>query len=576
MSKKKNKFREAKIRDEAKALKEKLEKHCSQPGHRMPQTRREFLASGALALGVQLLPATFLSLVGRSAWAQEIPCLSASENFPAFINLQLAGGPALFANHLAHGSGGRPYDKYGLLGVGSNPNIEKYFLNDAPFYAPDGVVGNGRPGSGFLRGLKERMGTAKFNEIIGGQAAGTPGKTAFVSVACKSIDDRLTNEHDLAGMLSAAGLGGNSPLPHILAELGGRNVTANVGKGIKRFQEAFYPGPSYLKATDSDSFQAALGFSGALKDRLGSSVSETAKLQEQLIELINNLNKNHIQALVHAPGSKEGRIAARKLAYCSGGLNLQNLKSSNGGQNFDIYQNMDLANIWAKNFVNKTGSFDKVFKDNVTSEIGTAVVATLNGFSPACTLAIGGYDYHLNQLTSRVGQDSHDVFFGNTVANILLTADKLQKPVFLYVSTDGSVGSPNSIDTAADVAWRGDYGARGMNYIIAYHPTSTLSARGFSASNSSYEDASFQLNHFEEIQEGAFRDFVVSSKNPISAESAQDVAAGAVFLNYLEFAGLKSLIDRPQLNLVKSKLLQAASILGSADVFEAFSRIRKT
>lgn len=570
-------FKKAKIKDQERQLKSKLQQYCSEPGHRVPQTRREFLNAGVLALGTQILAPTFLSLVGRSAWANEIECATSAATFPAFINLQLAGGPALFANHLAHAAGGRPYDKYGLLGVGTSPKIEKYFANNAPFYAPDGVAGNGRPGSGFLRGLKERMTATQFNEIIGGESAGSAGRAVFVSVACKSVDDRLTNEHDLSGLLKAAGLGAESTLPHVLSELGGRNVTANVGKGIKRFKEAYYPGPAYLRAVSAEAMQGALGFQGALANDLGANPTDSLQLQSTMLKLVNDLNKKHIEALSLSPQSVEGRIAARKLAYCAGQVNLKNFENVQDADAFDIYKDDALATIWNRNFVDKTGSFSGEFKNLVTGQIGTTVSATLKGHAPACTLAIGGYDYHLNQLTSREGQDNHDIFMGHTVANILLTAHQLQKSVFLYISTDGSVNTPNNINTKADVAWRGDYGERGMNYIIAYHPAGTgeITTRGFK-STSGYEDGNFQLNHFEEVQEGAFKDFIVSSKNPIAEASAQDLAAAAVFLNYLEFAGLKQLIDRPQLSLVKSKLTQAAAILNSSDIFEVFSRMGKS
>lgn len=562
------------LKQEIARVKKEMEAYANQPGHRLPRTRREFLTSGLMAASTQLMAPSLLSLISRSAWGQTLSCDS---KFPTYVNLQLAGGPAMFANHLACGPGGVSFGPdYGFLGMGRSPKEEKYFSNNAPFYAPNPVSPEGT-GSGFLRGLKSRMGVELFNTIIGGEATGQPGKTAFVSVACKSIDDRLTNKHDLAGMLARAGVSG-AALPFLLCEAGGTNVTANVGTGIKRFKDAYYDSPTYLPATSPAAIEGALGFKGALLTNLSPDGGRDANigLQSEILNLVNDLTQHQAEVLVRAPSSREGRKTFMLLAEQAAKKNVANVSQFKDAK-FDIYENPPLAAIWAQNFRNSTGSFTGAFKNSVTSQIGTSVSAALSCFSGACTAIIGGYDYHRAQLKTREGQDNHDIFFGETVANILMTAHHLQQPLFLYVSADGSVNSKASIDTPTDAAWTGDYSERGMNYIIAYHPTKPITAKGFSGAND-YEDANFQLNHFHKTNDSERKatqqtDLVVASDNPIANTDAQELAAAAVFLNFLSFAGQKEVINSPNLTLIKSKLTEAARAKGESDIFNYFSRI---
>jgi hypothetical protein len=566
-------FKKAQLNDEIKSIENAMKEHCNQPGHKAPTSRREFLSLGALAAATRLLPLSLPQLMSQSAWASEINCASSIINFPTYINLQLAGGPALFANHLAHGSDGQPFANVGLLGVGASPKVERYFSNNAPFYGPDGDgTSGGRVGSGFLFGLKRRMGTEKFNQIVGGESAGTPGKAAFISVACMSIDDRLTNKHDLSGMIYNAGAGSNNPLPPILCEAGGRNVTANVGKGIKRFIDAIYPAPTYLSANTPEALAGAFGFKNSLNNNLTVNSASPVPLQTKLLEIINGLNSIKAKDLMRDPASLAGQRALREVIHCASLKNFDNIKSG-GSTSFNIYDgsHAELASIWAQNFADSTGSFSAIFKNGVTAQLGTTISAALKGYAPGCTAIIGGYDYHKNQLTSREGQHNHDIFFGEVVANILLTAEKEQKAVFLYISSDGSVGSPADSQSSPDAAWIRDYGERGMNYIIAYDPNKTTTTRNYR--NGDYKDGNFQLNHFNQVTTGPVQDLIVALKNPIGPESAQELAAAAVFLNFLEFSGQKSLINTPNLQIAKSKLTQAAAGMNEADIFALFSRI---
>ncbi|MCB0378630.1 MAG: hypothetical protein KDD33_09075, partial [Bdellovibrionales bacterium] len=136
------------------------------------------------------------------------------------------------------------------------------------------------------------------------------------------------------------------------------------------------------------------------------------------------------------------------------------------------------------------------------------------------------------------------------------------RKMFIFVSTDGSASSANDDNAPENTNWVGDNPTRSMGYILAYNPAGAPPTAGFSSG--SYQDAGFQLNHFD-------ADYSVSNDNPMGALNANTLYASAVFLNYLNFAGIPQVIDKPELAAVK-KALQDASPVN--DIFAYYTRIK--
>ena len=68
----------------------------------------------------------------------------------------------------------------------------------------------------------------------------------------------------------------------------------------------------------------------------------------------------------------------------------------------------------------------------------------------------------------------------------------------------------------------------------------------------------------------------MATDNPISSIEAQPLAAAAVLLNYLDFAGQRAALDRPEMTIVKTALLQASLGRGEPDVWSYYSRMSLT
>ena len=125
----------------------------------------------------------------------------------------------------------------------------------------------------------------------------------------------------------------------------------------------------------------------------------------------------------------------------------------------------------------------------------------------AVSLEIGGYDYHNNTRTTG---DAKDQEAGEAVGRILETAALLNRPVMVYVMSDGAVVSAKS--NARDSVWSSDQGSAGVAYLFYFNPVGRPAT------------SSFQIGSFTAGQ--AADDKFVTGNSP-------EQAAAAVFANYL-------------------------------------------
>jgi hypothetical protein len=99
---------------------------------------------------------------------------------------------------------------------------------------------------------------------------------------------------------------------------------------------------------------------------------------------------------------------------------------------------------------------------------------TDDAFAGAGTIAFGGYDYHNG---TRGTGDIRDFEAGQAIGAILEYAHRKQRPVMVYVFTDGSLASNGNIDGSADGRdkgeWTGDNSSVSASFFLVYRPTLT-------------------------------------------------------------------------------------------------------
>lgn len=432
-------------------------------GHSRPQTRREFLASGLLKFSAALSTPALLTLLARDpAAAQALGCgdLSAGgSGLAPFITLNLAGGAAMAANFVPMDQALQPLPSYNVMGLGNGQvPIERAFGN-VPF------AGNGI--SKLLAGIRARATTATLD------------KTAFVGVCVRTRDDSGENRLDLSGLLYKAGLTGRL-LPNM-----GRVSTLT---GIRQMA-AYASPPAPLVINNVRDLRAALAYDGAL-NRLNSDQ------KARVANAIRSMSVSQSRKLASA-----GIQGARDLIECATSKNVA-LVGVNGGDT-DPNANTALQTLWGINSNTNTGDQSYI--------MASMVYTAINGSAGTVNLELGGYDYHDN---SRTTGDNRDRNAGELIGRILETARIMNQKIFLYVTSDGAVSSPES--EARDAIWTSDRGSAGASYMIAFDPSGRPST------------SSFQLGHFTSGQ--AADDKFIIGNDPARA-------AGAVFLNYLKWNG---------------------------------------
>ena len=99
----------------------------------------------------------------------------------------------------------------------------------------------------------------------------------------------------------------------------------------------------------------------------------------------------------------------------------------------------------------------------------TAAVMKLviEGYAGAGTVEMGGFDYHNK---SRSDTDNKDRAAGQAVGAVLEYAKKNNKPVMVYVFTDGSVSTNGSIDSSGKFVWTTDEDTTASVFFLVYNP----------------------------------------------------------------------------------------------------------
>lgn len=435
-------------------------------GHRKPVTRREFLSYGLIPFAASTFMPNWMQLLApQDAMAQSAancPVAAASSLIP-FVQLNLSGGAGLMANYVPMDAAGNPLPSYSIMGMGNGqvPIVREF--GNVPFA---GDRGDGQLISNVLVGIRERA------------TAATISKTAFIGMCVRSRDDSSENPFSMNGLAHRAGLVGTK-LPHL--------GTQNSQTGINQMPVLYAP-PAPLVVRGFRDVANSLGYTAEISTRLN------ATQRERLTKLVSDLNGSQARKLASITTGEE----VKTLVECAGIKNIDLIREGAGA--VDPRSNAAVAAAWG-------GLNAQTANNNQNLVFGTMVYNTLIGQAGSASLNIGGYDYHGN---ARNVTNTRDLDAGRIIGNILQTAEALQRPLFLYVTSDGAVSSENS-ETDRQAQFNSDRGSAGMAYIIMYQPTGRPVTTGF------------QIGHYTASQAADDKTIVGNSS---------DLATQAAFANY--------------------------------------------
>lgn len=385
-------------------------------------TRRELLATGIIPFAASLtVPSIFSALSSSKAYGQasEADCkkVGAAEISPV-INFSLAGGAMLTAEWMPRGKDLSLLTSYSRLGWGRAPSVDQEFKADT-----SGKKATFFSGSPFLIGVRSIA------------SATTLEATHFIGICCRSGDDSAMNPQGIGGLVEAAGHKGD------LINIMGTARTSTGGSNAP----SLIPPSSPLVVTSSNDIAGALGFRGTL-DLL--SDAQQAKMMRAIANVSNHQAVNLI--------SQSGGAALQKLMGCAN-IENSNLIANQGNLDVSARANAQVAQIYGLNANTAPGAQASIRADILYN--------VLKKSASSGVISEGGHDSHNG---TRTATDANLLRVGTEVGRMLETAVALRKRLFLYVTTDGGQGGPESNDGGAP--WTNDRGIAGAAWIIAYDP----------------------------------------------------------------------------------------------------------
>jgi hypothetical protein len=483
--------------------------------HPLPRTRREFLSAGLISGGGMVIgPAWLGSLLKASradaALAPDIAALlptgqcnvpTASSGIP-FICFDLAGGANLVGSEVLVGlQGGQAnflstagYERLGVPGnmvPSSSANIDSSL---GLLWQADGAI---------KRGIQSKATTAAT-------AAGTNG-----AVFCAmSQNDTQQNPHNPMYAIAMAGAKG------LLLTLVGTDASVSGGNSMAPMM---YINPSLQPTTitQPSDVTALVSTGGASADALSVAVMESqARISGGTTPYAAGSNAAFGGAL-SAPGvsiysdpAADGAIKNQvRCAY---------VVSSNTAATFGNPAALD-ATKDPMIIGGATPIFTATdFQDGDVAATAAVMKMVVNGYAAAGTIAMGGYDYH---DSTRATGETRNFKAGQMIGAVLEYAQRVGKPVMIYVFSDGSLtstGMPdNSVAGRGKLGWQGDNQSVASTFFLVYSPKGRPALRNGVAGQ--------QIGYFS--ADGS----VVDTSSPVANNVTSLVQA--VVLNYMGLMG---------------------------------------
>jgi hypothetical protein len=501
--------------------------------HKRPVTRRELLSAGLIsAPAVVMAPAWLAALLkAGTARAQAIPLDSDIQALTAasqcditqgaglvpFICFDLAGGANLVGSEV-------------IVGVqGGQAN----FLSTAG-YGKMGVPGNMVPSSSAnvsnALGLLWHADGAILRGILSKVSAATSAGTNGAVIPALSENDTGINPHNpMYGIAKVGAKGSLLTLVGTEPTISGGNSGAPPDLGGVMIDPALQPS-TIDRASDATGLVST---GGASADPVS-----VAVLESQV--RISGGTTGYT-----AGGSDPGAAFTGALTEPNSGAGTPGVQLYTSSDPTQLADDAQLKNQVRCNYVksaNNTAEFGNPsdldptqdadivgpifqssdFSDSDIAKTATVMKLVLNGFAGAGTISLGGFDYHDN---TRATGETRNFKAGQMIGAVLEYAQRIKKPVMIYVFSDGSLTSSSMVDSTPagrnKLAWQGDSSAVASTFFLVYSPGGRPQLLNGAASQ--------QIGYFS--ADGS----VVSTSSPAANSVVQLVET--VVLNYLSLHG---------------------------------------
>jgi hypothetical protein len=489
--------------------------------HPLPVSRRDFVAAGFLSgPAVVMAPAWLGALLksnraGASSLslspdiqamlaASQCNVASTSSKIP-FICFDLAGGANLVGSEVLVGVQGGQSNfistaGYGKLGVPGNMVPSSSANVDSSM----GLLFHGD--SAIMRGMKTKATTA-------GTAAGTNG-----AVFCAmSQNDTQTNPHNPMYGIAMAGAQGQ------LLTLAGTQSSISGGNSMAPMSiPAINPALQPTTVTQPSDAVALVNTGGAIASPMSVAVLES---QVRISSGDGQYQSGNPSSITGTLSGVTTMPAAADDATLKNQVRCAYVKSANTTATFGDPSALDPTKDPLI-----TGGSSPIFtatdfQDGDIQKTATVMKLVLQGYAGAGTITMGGYDYHDG---TRATGEMRNFKAGQMIGAVLEYAQRLGKPVMIYVFSDGSLSSTGMADNSAagrgKLGWQGDNSSVSSTFFLAYSPNGRPQLRNGVAGQ--------QIGYY--TADGS----VVGTSSPV-ANSVPSLVQ-AVILNYMGLLGTDS------------------------------------
>ena len=489
--------------------------------HPRPVTRREFISQGFIAGSGAVIAPSLLGLFGSSekahaALSQDLidlkdPAIcnivAGADKIP-FICFDLAGGANLAgSNVLVGGQGGiedaltsAGYSKLGIPG----DRLPTTFLDTDPFVNRDlGIPFHSE--SSLLAGIQMR-----FNDTTVVDSAHLLNVNGAV-IPARSDNDTGNNPHNPMYGINKAGARGQ-----LLTLIGSRN---SVSGGNSMSPASMIDLSVQPTKIDRPSDTQGLVDTGELSAKMGE------KNATRVMESIQRISKKKMDLMETNPlaSTDLDDAAIKKQMNCAYVKSADMVDVFGDPTALDSSANdAEIAAIFPPGNVNGDLSNDREL-----AKTAAVMKMVMNGYAGAGTITMGGYDYHTGNRT--VG-DARDVRAGQCIGACLAYAERLGKPLMIYVCSDGSVASNGTPDNNANgkLVWTGDNSSTACSFFLVYKPGGRPVL---------FETGADNLTAEQHQQLGWFRPGASVETNATPAANNVNLLVETVILNYMALHG---------------------------------------
>ena len=457
--------------------------------HRKPVTRRELLGAGlktapALVIGPAWLGAALKSPKAFAQYAADVTALSTpnqcgiasqSTGIPV-VCFDLAGGANLVGSEVIVGTQGGQSNflttaGYGKMGLPGNmvPTANSTFVSNTfgLLWHSDGAI---------YRGM-----------LTTATTPATAANTNGAVICAMSQNDTGQNTHNpMYGIAMAGARGQLLNLVGNVSSVSGGNSAAVPYMINPLFQ------PTTIALPGDDVALVSTG--GAPADP----VSVEVLMSQARISGGSYTNTQTVTTNVYTggtTGSTGSEFGGMLTAPTSslGGVNLYNANGTTPTLNEGILKNQvrcaymqaaytaatfgNPASLDPTKDQNIVGGATPIFtaaqmaSDSDIQKTASVMKLVINGFATAGTITLSGFDYH---DSTRATGETRNFKAGQMIGAVLEYAQRVGKPVMVYVFSDGSLSSSSMVDTSVagrdKLAWQGDNQSVASTFFLVYNP----------------------------------------------------------------------------------------------------------